>query len=159
MSDQPVLPYGGSRDPNSGHAGSETSKARAVADDTSGRTSRRQRAVLDMLTTYGPTGVTYSELGLRLGLHHGQSSGVLSNLHRAGRIVRLREVRHRCKVYVLPQFVQDRPVEPAGRVARPGLGPVADEMARLLRTVTSETVRQDREIADVLAEYDRIVHR
>lgn len=48
------------------------------------------------------------------GWHHGQASGVLSVLHKAGRVVRLREVRGRCKVYVLPQFADGRAVEAHG---------------------------------------------
>lgn len=157
MSDQPVLPYGGT----SGHAGSETSKQRAVSDDTSGRTGARQRTTLRLLGNAGAYGLTYRELGDRTGWHHGQSSGVLSGLHKAGRIVRLTETRGRCKVYCLPlsSTVLGRPTEQPSKVARPGLGPVADEMARLLRVQLDVRDITATEISAVLAEYDRIVHR
>jgi hypothetical protein len=39
---------------------------------------------------------------------------VLSDLHKAGRIARLTEERNRCKVYVLPEYVNGRETEPHG---------------------------------------------
>jgi hypothetical protein len=54
-------------------------------------------------------------MGEVLAIHHGSASGTLSNLHRVGRIVRLRQVRQRCKVYVLPEFVNERETEPYGK--------------------------------------------
>jgi hypothetical protein len=155
----PVLPYTQGGHPSSGYAGSDASRERAEREDSTGVTSRRQRAVLRMLATYGSVGVTYSELGLRLNLHHGQASGVLSGLHKVGAIARLADKRHRCHVYVLPEYVDGREVQPPGRVARPGLGPVAEEMARLLRLVEADTVSTGQAIDRVLAEYDRIVRQ
>jgi len=37
-------------------------------------------------------------------------------LHKVGKLVRLTEVRGKCKVYVLPQYVNDRPTETHGVV-------------------------------------------
>lgn len=114
--EQPSLPY---PDPEtgrtSGHAGSDTSKERAHHDDRSGRTSRRQAAVLRALDRAGERGLTWRELADLLSLHHGQASGSLSNLHTTGRIARLEARRNRCKIYVLPEHVAGRVTEAAGQ--------------------------------------------
>lgn len=106
----PATPYAGT----SGWSGSDTSLARVIDDDTSGRTSQRQRAALDSLAQAGDIGLTWKELGDIHGWHHGTASGTLSVLHKVGRIARLTERRNRCKVYVLPDHVDDRPTEPHG---------------------------------------------
>ncbi len=106
----PVLPYAGT----SGWSGSESSRARAAADDSTGATAHRQSVVLRSLGAAGHAGLTWRELSGQTGWHHGQASGALSALHKSGRIARLREARGRCKVYVLPQFADGRPTEPHG---------------------------------------------
>jgi len=108
MTTTPVLPYAGS----SGWSGSSTSKARADHDDAIGKTSTRQRQVLTRLLSEGHLGLTWRELAGPEGWHHGQASGTLSVLHRAGIICRLTETRVRSKVYVHPTFVNGRPTEP-----------------------------------------------
>lgn len=108
---KPVLPYAGT----SGWSGSDTSRARALEADASGVTGRRQRDTLALLDRVGPWGVTWAELSRLLGCHHGTASGVLSVLHKTGRIARLAERRDRCKVYVRPEYVSDRETEPHGR--------------------------------------------
>lgn len=110
-----ALPYNGT----SGWSGSDTSLARAIDDDTSGRTSERQQATLGSLAQAGDLGLTYRELGEIHGWHHGQSSGALSVLHKTGRVARLTERRNRCKVYVLPEHVNDRHTEPHGGSMNP----------------------------------------
>lgn len=60
------------------------------------------------LSTLG--GLTWREYADENGLHHGQASSALSNLHRQGRVARLAEKRRGSGVYVLPVFVDDRPV-------------------------------------------------
>src|SRR5262245_42775761 len=92
--DEPILPYAGT----SGWSGSETSRERAEHDDTTGVTGKRQRDTLRVLSIYGDKGVTWRELAEVLRVHHGGASGVLSVLHKAGRIERLAERRDRCKV-------------------------------------------------------------
>lgn len=111
--ERPELPYAGT----SGYAaGSATSEGRARADDALGVTARRQRAVLSILAHTGSDGLTWTEVAEFFGWHHGQASGVLSALHKAGRIARLGPPRrHRCSVYVLPEFVGGRDTEPHGR--------------------------------------------
>ena len=63
----------------------------------------RARRVLDALQSQ-PTGMTWRELGSRLGLHHGQISGALSNLHRTGHVFMLTAKRDRCHPYVHVAF-------------------------------------------------------
>jgi hypothetical protein len=67
---------------------------------------------LNMVARNGKHGITWAELAMQKQLHHGQASGALSNLHRTGRVVRLKERRGRCGVYVLPIYVDGRETVP-----------------------------------------------
>lgn len=100
MSEQmefPILPYNGT----GGFAkGSPTSQERATREASSGALSRRQQAVLAYLEGCGPSGATWQEAGQQLGLHHGQISGALSNLHRAGLVFQVLTKRNKCLPYV-----------------------------------------------------------
>lgn len=112
----PILPYAGT----SGHSGSDTSERRARSEDGDGTTTARQSETLRRLRDAGPDGMTWHDLADALGWHHGQASGVLSVLHRSGLIARLAASRNRCKIYVLPMFVDGRPTEePTTRPRRP----------------------------------------
>ena len=116
MSDQPVLPYPDAvTGMSSGWSGSETSADRARMEDSTGVTTKRQGEVLGALAWKEKYGATWVELGSNLGLHHGQISGPLSVLHKAGKIARLTEKRDRCAVYVLPEHVQGRETSAHGR--------------------------------------------
>jgi hypothetical protein len=106
----PDLPYAGT----SGWSGSSTSLGRALREDEDGTTSDRQRTVLRYLADRGAQGATWRDLADRLGYHHGSASGALSVLHKTSRIERLTEKRNRCKVYVLPEYVNGRDTEPHG---------------------------------------------
>jgi hypothetical protein len=110
----PVLPYAGT----SGHSGGATSEERAKREDGGGTTSMRQRQTWLFLHSRRAYGATWKELATRHGWHHGQASGVLSVLHKEGWISRLAERRDRCFVYVLPEFVDGRDVQPHGRKAK-----------------------------------------
>lgn len=103
----PELPYAGT----SGHSGSETSLGRVIREDSDGTTAKRQLETLRILAHRGEFGVTWKELSELTGLHHGSASGVLSVLHLAEKIERLAEIRNRCKVYILPEFVNGRNTE------------------------------------------------
>lgn len=107
----PELPY----DQTSGHSGTDTSKARAVEADRSGKTAMRQAQALELINQNYGRGLTWKEFSLTTGLHHGTASGVLSVLHKAGRIARLKESRNGCKVYVGLNWVENRIVEKQGR--------------------------------------------
>jgi hypothetical protein len=99
---QPVLPYNG----KSGHVSdSDTSTDRAIHEDATGITAKRQLLVLDYVAKRGSTGATWRDVADDLGLHHGQASGVLSVLHGAGRIfVWKASKRLNCQVYVDASF-------------------------------------------------------
>lgn len=112
---EPTLPYpeaggGGTQ----GWSGSDTSHERAERERDDGTVARRQRETLMTLGEAGSRGLTWRELGVIRGWHHGQASSVLSVLHMDGRIARLVERRDRCHVYVLNEYVNDRPTQPHG---------------------------------------------
>lgn len=98
--DTSLFPYAGS----SGHVARAASEQRAVRERDSGVVSERAFTVLAELKRRGSTGGTWQELGSVLGLHHGQISGCLSVLHKAGRVFTTRAQRGRCHVYVHSDF-------------------------------------------------------
>lgn len=106
----PELPYAGS----SGYSGTDTSQERARHSDMSGKTALRQAQALHLLSQYGHNGLTWKEFAQVTGLHHGSASGVLSVLHKTGRIARLKETRDRCKIYVDVRYVFGRIIEEQG---------------------------------------------
>ena len=108
---QPELPYNGT----SGHSGTDTSRERALHADRSGKTALRQAQALNLLSQREMAGLTWKEFSEITGLHHGTASGVLSVLHKTGRIARLKETRNGCKVYVDVFCVQGRVIEKQGR--------------------------------------------
>ena len=112
MSDT-ALPYKGTE----GYAGSDTSEERARRDVISGTASKRQRYVLILAGRAKERGITVAELR-DVNLHHGRVSGALSVLHKTGKLARLVESRGRCKVYVLPEYVNGRMTESHGVVHR-----------------------------------------
>ena len=102
------FPYDGT----SGWSGTDTSRERAVKADQSGKTARNHERALRILKLVGAKGVTWKELDWRAGFnHHGTSSGVLTVLHKQGRIVRLKERRDHCRLYVLPEHAGDRTID------------------------------------------------
>ena len=108
---QPELPY----NETSGHSGTDTSRERALHADRSGKTALRQAQALNLLSQREMAGLTWKEFSEITGLHHGTASGVLSVLHKTGRIARLKETRNGCKVYVDVFCVQGRVIEKQGR--------------------------------------------
>jgi hypothetical protein len=113
MTDDPALPYAGTE----GHAGSDTSRQRAIEEAVNGTASKRQRLILILAGRAQEKGITVAEVR-DSSLHHGRVSGALSVLHKVGKLIRLTETRGRCKVYVLPEYVNGRPTEPHGVVHR-----------------------------------------
>jgi hypothetical protein len=108
---QPELPYAGT----SGWSGSAASMDRAIQEDVTGVTSKRQKAVLEYLDFRDDSGATWGEVADYLGIHHGSASGTLSVLHKAGKIARLKARRYRSSIYVLPEFVDGRETSEPGR--------------------------------------------
>lgn len=109
------LPYAGT----SGWSGTDTSRDRAVTADTTGDTAARQQTVLNILYWANTRGKTWKELAAQTGWHHGQASGVLSVLHKEGRIARLLDKRARCRIYVHPSHIGDRLTDSQGRKPKP----------------------------------------
>lgn len=106
----PELPYAGT----SGWSGSATSRDRATQNDTDGTTQRTQDAALDLASRAGARGIIVTELRAA-GFHHGQASGALSVLHKAGHLARLTERRDRCSIYVTTDNINNRETAPQGR--------------------------------------------
>lgn len=134
----PILNYG---DPDeaapTGYAASastsEEPTRRAAADDaTRAPTVGPQAAVLRLLAARSATGATWRDVAAAYGWHHGQASGTLSTLHKAGRVARLSRRRDRCCVYVLPEHVAGRTTLPHGSAARSGVDPRIAEVRRLM---------------------------
>jgi hypothetical protein len=87
---QPELPYNGT----SGHSGTETFKGASASTQTGQvRLPCVRRKPLNLLRSDERSqellGKSLAEI---TGLHHGTASGVLSVLHKAGRIARLKEL-------------------------------------------------------------------
>lgn len=106
---EPSLPYAGT----SGNVNVDTSRDATIHADVTGITAKAQRYALILAAQRGATGITVVELREVHGsLHHGRISGALSDLHKAGRLVALRERRNHCGVYVLPEYVEGREARP-----------------------------------------------
>jgi hypothetical protein len=104
-----ALPYAGT----TGASGSATSRERAENEAADGTAAARQRRIIDLLGESGGLGMTWREISDKTGQHHGQVSGALSSMHKAGEVVALRhDRRNGCGVYVLPGNV-------LGRITRP----------------------------------------
>lgn len=88
------LPYGGT----AGWSGTTTSKERAVHNVVHKRENSNQALAMTLLKQ-SSNGLTWKELAIETGWHHGTASGVLSVLHKGEFIVRSTNVRNRCKVY------------------------------------------------------------
>lgn len=140
---------------------SATSTARAIREDATGATTRRQRDVLQALLTAGETGLTWRELADKLSLHHGQASGALSGLHRAGVIFALRTPRQNCQPYVHKKFRHnfadadrhDSPVTTKSGRRRACLETLADAVRLYLHYPTEANLQRMREaMSDVEAE-------
>lgn len=108
MDTYPVPPYTPYPDKTGGHSGGATSAARAYTERDDGTLGRRQYLVMDYLARAFENGGTWREIGDAMGWHHGQVSGVLSNLHHTGQIVRLKATRNRCSIYTLPGYTGGR---------------------------------------------------
>ncbi len=87
-----------------GYVNRDTSIDRAVDEASSGVLSARLDAILGCLRGAWGDGMTWKEVADRLGLHHGQASGALSNLHKNGHVVMLKKMRNKCHPYVIVEF-------------------------------------------------------
>lgn len=115
---QAFLPYAGT----SGWSGSDTSKERAIRADKDGTSGRNQFTAFNLLEDKGAEGMTWKELSEKTGWHHGTASGVLSVLDTAKQIVRLKERRNRCAVYVTYDFINERVIAERRNKSCPNCG-------------------------------------
>jgi len=104
-----------------GSVNRETSKKRTTREQA----WKNAEQVINLLHKAGTYGMTWKQLGHITGLHHGQISGLLSNMHRAGLVAQLRIRRDGCHPYIAAHFIPELPnaevfIEPvttqAGRV-------------------------------------------
>lgn len=89
----------GYADGTQGHADRPASIERAESEADDGTAADRSLSILNLLVSE-PFGLTWGEVADRLNLHHGQASGALSNLHKAGRVFMLRTKRGKAHPYV-----------------------------------------------------------
>ena len=103
-----IKPYAGT----SGWSGGASSRDRAVKADESGTTRGRQRMALSYVSQQRAHGATWDEVAAVLGVGHGPTSGVLSNLHKDGWVMRLKQRRGNAEIYILEEFVNGRETVP-----------------------------------------------
>ena len=111
-----------------GWSGSDASHERASIEALTGTAGRRRQEVWNYVRMSGLRGVTWAEVADAMNLHHGQATGALSNLHKAGKIVRLREKRGKSSIYVLPHAADGRETVAHGR-RRGAVAPESTEVA------------------------------
>jgi hypothetical protein len=90
-------------DQTTGHVARPASTERAEREASDGTAADRSILILALLNVY-PDGLTWGQVADRLGLHHGQASGALSNLHKTGRVFMLREKRGKSHPYVHDKY-------------------------------------------------------
>lgn len=79
------------------------------------QTPKMRQACLEMLKEAGPLGLTALDIEEALDKRGGSVSGALSTLHKSDQVARLPEKRRGHRVYVLPQYAEDRATERQGR--------------------------------------------
>ena len=110
MLEQVELPYAGT----SGWRGSDASRDRAYREDKDGTTHKRQYETLAILASLGEYGTTFTELSRSVGWSTHKTAAVLSVLHKAERLARLKERRNRSSIYVDLRYVNGRESVPHG---------------------------------------------
>lgn len=121
------------------------SRERAIREHSDGTFKRRQDQVVDFAYRHGTIGITFKDCN-ELDMHHGESSGALSSLHKQGKLFRLTKYRKpgqpRCSVYIHPEY--------AGAFAEDEIArtPGESKMQRLVR----EAEDKERYIARLIDE-------
>lgn len=132
ISDDDALTYAGT----AGAVNQPASQQRAKREATSGAATERARLILAVLAEL-PHGATWKQLGAVLGLHHGQVSGALSNLHKSGHVFMLHQQRDKCHLYVHAKFrVNYKPDERIDEPAQTKAGKRNQDIQRLLEAIT-----------------------
>jgi tRNA nucleotidyltransferase/poly(A) polymerase len=145
-----ALPYAGT----AGAAGSDASRERAESEAAEGVAEARQRRILEILAEAGILGATWAEISEKTGQHHGKVTGALSSMHKAGLVAALKfNRRNNSGVYVLPEYIVDRPVRAfksnaagasSAHPARPHL--TSEEKDALVRLEQAAAQNSDRPI-------------
>lgn len=97
--------------------------------------ANRHDQVRVMISANNRHGMTWREVAQATGMGHGTVSAVLSTLHQAGTVARLKEKRDGLRVYVLPEWVGDRETESPAK-SRQNL--LLAQMAETLRRVPTK---------------------
>lgn len=88
----------------------EPKPVRPVPQRVKNRRPSSRKEALRYVHESGAKGITRNDL-VRRGMNKGTASGSLSDLHKAGYIVRLSQTRENCKIYVAESYVGKRKVE------------------------------------------------
>jgi DNA-binding transcriptional regulator GbsR (MarR family) len=83
-----------------GYVNRPASKERAIRQRENKVLSDQAQRVLYLLNYAGKDGMTWREIGEALDLHHGQISGLLSNMHQKEMVFSVIQIRDRCHPYV-----------------------------------------------------------
>lgn len=152
----PITPYNGT----GGYAGTDTSRERAEREAADGTLADRQHQILDYLLHCGVVGGTWHQLSIELELHHGQVSGALSNLHKAGEVFMLRQRHNRSHPYVHNKyraFYSDAEVHDSPKTTKAGRRRVViDELVAACRDAVDGGFTEERQskIAELLGRYE-----
>lgn len=119
------------------------------------KAANRQAVVLTMMSANQGKGMTWREVASATGLGHGTVSGILSNLHAAGKLARLRETRDRLRVYVTPEWVLERQTESPKKTRQNAL---LDDMAAVLTKVPTKCEHRFWEQGCRSCEVRRVLH-
>lgn len=127
---------------------SDTSRERADRDDAEGTTQARVNEVVQHLLLRRD-GMTWPELAAVLKLHHGQVSGCLSMMHKAGLVFALRAKRDKCHPYVHVSYRDtyaeteriDRPVKTKATQEKEALEALLRAVDAILEANTWDTIR------------------
>lgn len=130
------------------------SRERAVEEARTGVFTKRARQILDLLERH-PEGLTWKELGTALGLHHGQISGALSNLHRREMVFMVAKQRDKCHPYCHVKF-RDR-WGLLDRIDHPSTS--AANVARRIEKELIEHLLTDARLTDVDLQTEYLVNR
>lgn len=127
------------------------------------RVTPRLQQVLLVVSDSEDRGCTWKQVAAELGLHHGQSSGALSNLHRMGLVFQLRETRDGCHPYVHAAYRgnyydnerYDDPVQTRAGKERAALLALAAEVAEWCEWATAygEVAFQERNLMNAYKKY------
>lgn len=124
--------------------------------DTSAAAEPSRRKVIDLAydeVRYSTVhGLTWRELAEKWNVHHGVASGALSNLDRSGRIVRLRDQRNRCGVYVVndPATIAGREVVPHRSNRRRSTQPTREQVTGVVEAWMASPGEYERHLIDRL---------